>query len=111
MNQTSVPQKSVRFENLSFKQKCQIWSVNALRLISDSASLDADKEAQVSDLLENRIDYYMVNNINSDLTEAEKLKWLGVTVVSREHVTYDILNQLLKPANITKAVYREKPPV
>ena len=98
--------QSLKYTEGSFRKKWLIRLFQAARIMADPVAHSNDRSAKIADMIDHRIEFFLVHDINRDFTKEQKLKWFGSEVVTAKHIAWDNLEKLLRPSNRVNAVYR-----
>ena len=72
----------------SQKSKWIVRLFNGLRIMADPVAYSNDRSAKIADMIDHRIEFFLVHDINRDLTKEQKIKWFGAEIITPDNITW-----------------------
>ncbi|MBI1275904.1 hypothetical protein GC177_08025 [bacterium] len=91
---------------MPLRKQLLLTGFNTLRLAIDPEAHLNDQMLRARAELEAKINFYMVPDINEDFSADEKRRWFGTERVTRQDVTWERLEAILRPAGFRGSVFR-----
>jgi len=92
----------------SFWRRAGVAGFKAMQLLFDTKGYATDRALKIEDMLDRKIEFFLVHDINKDpeITDELRQKYFGVRKVTLNDINWENLNSILMPARVPNAVYR-----